>query len=148
MIEQINMSGGGMKHAGKMLVPGLTPQMVWTFRDARAPVQVVNATPLFCVRFIDALEGSPYIPSPRNLIMAIFDQKKDHRELQTTSGGNFVTFKAGLGKDHMAEIHAVQATPTTYLISPSEPLKPGEYILSGAVMGISGFDFGFHPAKP
>ena len=39
-MEQITMSGGGTKHMAKVFVPGLTPQMVWTYRGATAPVQV------------------------------------------------------------------------------------------------------------
>jgi hypothetical protein len=40
--------------------------------------------------------GMPYAPSGRDMVIVRFDQKKDHRELQTTSGGNMFTFKAGL----------------------------------------------------
>jgi hypothetical protein len=29
-MERINISGGGTKHMGKMFVPGLTPQFVYT----------------------------------------------------------------------------------------------------------------------
>jgi len=46
-MQSINMSGGGGKHMAKMLVPGLTPQMVWTFHGGRAPVQVQDGKPPF-----------------------------------------------------------------------------------------------------
>jgi hypothetical protein len=49
-MQSITMSGGGGKHMAKMLVPGLTPQMVWTFHGGRAPVQVQDGKPLFCVK--------------------------------------------------------------------------------------------------
>jgi hypothetical protein len=84
-----------------MFVPGLTPQMVWTFRDSEASVQVADGMPMFCFKFFELPPGLPYSSSDRDLLIAHFDQKKDHRELQTTSGGNLFTFKAGLSKDRM-----------------------------------------------
>ena len=39
-LEPLSMAGGGLKHAGKMFVPGLTPQFVWTFRGAEARIQI------------------------------------------------------------------------------------------------------------
>lgn len=81
-LEPITMAGGGLKHAGKMLVPGLTPQYVWTFRGAQSPIQIADKRPLFCVK------ESPYIAgvaghTDRDLLVIKFDKKKDHRELQT-----------------------------------------------------------------
>jgi hypothetical protein len=146
-MQQINMAGGGLKHVGKMFVPGLTPQMVWTFRDPQAPVQVRESKPLFCYKFLAAMAGIPYAPSGRDLVVARFDQKKDHRELQTTSGGNMFTFKSGLSKDRMPGIDITELDSSTFLVSPKEPLAAGEYILSASTVGISGYDFGFHPLK-
>lgn len=146
-MQQLNMSGGGTKHLGKMFVPGLTPQMVWTFRDPQAPVQVVDGKPLFCVKFVAFPPGTPYAPSGRDLVIARFDQKKDHRELQTTSGGNMFTFKSGLSKDRMPDIQIDGLDSSTFLVTPKELLVPGEYLLSASTLGISGYDFGFHPTK-
>jgi hypothetical protein len=147
LMQQLNMSGGGAKHLGKVFVPGLTPQMVWTFRDPQAPVQVVDGKPLFCVKFVAFAPGTPYAPSGRDLVIARFDQKKDHRELQTTSGGNMFTFKSGLSKDRMPDIQVDGLDSSTFLVTPKEFLAPGEYLLSASTLGISGFDFGFHPTK-
>lgn len=146
-MQQITMSGGGTKHAAKMFVPGLTPQMVWTFRDPKALVQIKEGIPLFCFKFIAVQPGTPYAPSGRDIVIVRFDQKKDHRELQTTSGGNMFTFKAGLSKDRLPDIDLTALDASTYLVSPKVALVVGEYLLSGTSMGISGFDFGFHPPK-
>src|SRR5258706_2208409 len=54
-LEPITMAGGGLKHVGKMLVPGLTPQMVWTFRGAQAPAQITDKRPIFYVKELPAL---------------------------------------------------------------------------------------------
>ncbi len=93
-LQRTAQAGGGLKHVGKMFMPGLTPQMVWTFRDAQAPVQVADGKPLLCFKFMPGLENTPYAPSGRDLVVIKFDEKKDHRELQTSSGGNVFTFKS------------------------------------------------------
>ena len=49
-LEPTQMAGGGLKHAGKMFVPGLTPQMVWTFRGAESPIQIAEPRPTFCIK--------------------------------------------------------------------------------------------------
>jgi hypothetical protein len=146
-MQSINSTGGGAKHMGKMLVPGLTPQMVWTYRDAAAPVHLENGKPVFCVKFYAALAGMPSAPSGRDIVVARFDEKKDHRELQITSGGNAFTFKAGLSKERMPEIEVASVDASTYLVTPKDALRPGEYLLSTSAMGYSGYDFGYHPPK-
>lgn len=146
-LQQITMSGGGAKHMGKMFVPGLTPQMVWTFRDPQAPVQVHGGEPLFCFKFIAVQPGIPYAPSGRDVVIARFDEKKDHRELQTTSGGSMFTFKSGLSKDRTPDIEVTALDSNTFLVSPKNSLPPGEYLLTASSMGFSGYDFGFHPPK-
>ncbi len=146
-MQTINMAGGGAKHMGKMFLPGLTPQMVWTFRDASAPVHLDNPKPVFCVKFYTVQPGMPYAPSGRDIVIARFDEKKDHRELQTTSGGNMFTFKAGLSKDRTPDIEVTPIDASTYIVTPKDALRPGEYLLSTSSMGTSGYDFGFHPPK-
>jgi hypothetical protein len=146
-MQQISMSGGGLKKAAKLFVPGLTPQMVWTFRDARAPVELKEDRPLFCYKFLEVPPGTPYAPSSRNIVIARFDEKKDHRELQTSSGASMFTFKAGLGKDRTPEIVVTNISPSLAIIALKEPLPPGEYLLTDTSIAISGYDFGFHPAK-
>jgi hypothetical protein len=146
-MEAIKVSGGGAKHMGKMLVPGLTPQMVWTFRDASAPVHLDNGKPVFCVKFYSLPQGSPYAPSGRDIVIVRFDEKKDHRELQTTSGGNLFTFKAGLSKDRMPDIEITSLDAGTHIVTLKDALRPGEYLLSTSSLGTSGYDFGFHPPK-
>jgi hypothetical protein len=146
-MQQITMSGGGTKHAAKMMVPGLTPQIVWTFREPHAPIQVKEAVPMFCVKFFAMPPGMPYAPSGRDIVIARFDEKKDHRELQITNGGNALTFKGGLGKDRTPEIKIDQVDASTYLVAPKATLATGEYILSTTAIAYNGYDFGFHPEK-
>jgi hypothetical protein len=77
-LQPIAMSGGGLKHAGKMFVPGLTPQMVWTFRDAESPAQIADKRPTFCIKELPALANIAG-RSGRDLLIVRFDKKKDHR---------------------------------------------------------------------
>jgi hypothetical protein len=90
-LEEIRMSGAGATHMAKVLVPGLTPQIVWTYRGAHAPVAVTGET-VFCIRDVPAY-------GDRDALIVRFDAKKDHRELQTTSGGNAATFKSGFSAE-------------------------------------------------
>ena len=140
-LEPISMAGGGLKHVGKMFVPGLTPQMVWTFRDAESPVQIENKRPTFCIKEMPVLAGIAG-RSARDLLIVRFDKKKDHRELQTTSGGNMFTFKAGVSKERMPAIVTKTMAEGVFIVTPSEDLKPGEYMLTFAALGNSGYDFG------
>src|SRR6266852_8853264 len=134
-LEPLSMAGGGLKHMGKMFVPGLTPQMVWTFRDAESPVQLTNKRPTFYVKEMPQLANIAG-RSGRDLLIVRFDKKKDHRELQTTSGGNMFTFKSGLSKDRMPDITTKTIADGIYAVTPTEDLKPGEYMITFSSLGI------------
>ena len=145
-LEQITIGGGGATHIGKMFVPGLTPQMVWTFRGAEAPVQITDPKPTFYVK------QSPYMAnvaghSERDIIIVRFDKKKDHRELQTTSGGSAFTFKAGFSKERTPEIVVTHVSETIFRVTPKVDLPPGEYLLTFGFGGMGGYDFGVTGGK-
>lgn len=140
-LESITMAGGGLSHAGKMFVPGLTPQMVWTFRGTESPAQISDKRPKFCVKESPALANIAG-RSRRDLLIIRFDKKKDHRELQTTTGGNMFTFKAGLGKDRTPEINTEAIADGVFIITENEDLKPGEYMVTFSSLGLTGYDFG------
>jgi hypothetical protein len=140
-LEPISLAGGGMKHVGKMLVPGLTPQMVWTFRGAESPIQIEDKRPTFCIKELPELAGIAG-RSEHALLIVRFDKKKDHRELQTTNGGNVFTFKGGLSKDRMPDITTKTVSDGVFMVTPSEDLKPGEYMITFDALGFDGYDFG------
>jgi len=145
-LEPISMSGGGTKHIGKMFVPGLTPQMVWTFRGAEAPFEFDNRRPMFCIKELPSLAGIAGY-SGRDLLIIRFDKKKDHRELQTTSGGNMITFKSGISKERMPDVTTKTVADGIFMITPTEDLKNGEYLLTFSSLGITGYDFGIKVEK-
>ncbi|HEX3584660.1 MAG TPA: hypothetical protein VH024_01630 [Candidatus Angelobacter sp.] len=147
-MDQLMMSGGGAKHVGKMFVPGLTPQMVWTYRGSDAPVRISEPRPVFYFRQAPAMPNMPTMPvmSYRDLVIVQFDKKKDHRELQTTNGGNMFTFKAGIGKEKLPDIDVEKIEDGLFKITPKQDLKPGEYLIAFG-MGYSGYDFGIDAPK-
>ena len=140
-LEPLAMAGGGLKHVGKIFVPGLTPQFVWTFRDAKSPVQIADKRPTFCIKELPALANIAG-RSRRDLLIVRFDKRKDHRELQTTNGGNMFTFKAGLSKDRMPDITIKTVADGIFMVTPNEDLKPGEYMITFSALGNNGYDFG------
>ncbi|MFI5086984.1 MAG: hypothetical protein ACHP7I_01195 [Terriglobales bacterium] len=145
-LQPISMAGGGMKHVGKMLVPGLTPQMVWTFRGAEAPIQITERRPTFYVKQSPMMNGIAG-RSERDLAIIRFDKKKDHRELQTTSGGSVFTFKSGISKERLPDIIASKFAEGIFAVTPKEDLPPGEYLITFSSLGISGCDFGIKQEK-
>jgi hypothetical protein len=145
-LEQITMAGGGIKHMGKMFVPGLTPQMVWMFRGAEAPVRISEPRPTFYIK------QPPYIAnvpghSEHDLVLVRLDRKKDHRELQTTSGGSALTFKAGFSKERTPEILVTHVSESVFTVIPKADLAPNEYFLTFGSGGVSGYDFGIDGGK-
>jgi len=140
-LEPLSMAGGGLKHAGKMFVPGLTPQFVWTFRGAAAPVQIEDKRPTFYIKELPTLTTIAG-RTERDLIIIRFDKKKDHRELQTTSGGNMFTFKSGISKERLPDIITKTVSDGIFTVTPSDDLKPGEYMVTFSALGNSGYDFG------
>jgi hypothetical protein len=140
-LQPLSMAGGGLKHAGKMFVPGLTPQFVWTFRGAEAPVQTEDKRPTFYIKELPALTTIAG-RTERDLIIIRFDKKKDHRELQSTSGGNMFTFKSGISKERLPDITTKTVSDGNFTVTPSNDLMPGEYMVTFSALGNSGYDFG------
>lgn len=58
------------------------------------------------------------------------NQEGGNLEVQTTSGENAFTFKAGLSKDRRPDINVTTLDSGTYLVSPKGNLAAGEYLLS------------------
>lgn len=141
-VQSVSTSGGGAKHVGKMLVPVvgpmLTPQMVMTFRDAQAPVQITDKRPTFLVK---QSQMTPAF-SPRSIVIVRFDTKKNHRELQTTNGGNAFTYKGGFSHERTPEIVITAVSEDTFTVAPKDDLTVGEYLITFSSMGVSGWDFG------
>jgi hypothetical protein len=140
-MEPLSMAGGGLKHVGKMFVPGLTPQFVWTFRGAEAPAQLTEKRPVFYVRELPTLAATAG-RTERDLLIIRVDKKRDHRELQTTNGGNMFTFKSGISKERMPDVTTKTLDDGIFTITPNEDLKPGEYMVTFSALGYVGYDFG------
>jgi hypothetical protein len=140
-VSQAGLTGGGLKHVGKMFVPGLTPQMVWTFRGAEAPLELSDRRPVFYVKENPAIANVAG-RTDRDLLIVRFDKKKDRRELQTTNGGNMFTFKSGISRDRMPDVVATRLSDGVFTVTPTSDLPPGEYLITFSSMGTTGYDFG------
>lgn len=142
-MEIIRMAGSGETHTAKMLVPGLTPQIVYIYRDAQAPVRFTDRRPTFLFKEARYLVGTNADVTPRDVVIAKFDKKKDRRELQVTTGGNMFTFRAGFGKDRAFEVTPSNEGKGTFEFTPNQDLPPGEYIVfMGPATKYKGYDFG------
>lgn len=137
-LEPLTWSANGVKKDGK--------SYVWSYRHPQARVQLTGRSPLFCFKSI-AAPGDPNAPSSPNIVIARLEQKKDYRQLQSPSADGAFKFNAGLSKERTPEVTVTDVAPGVVLISPKEPLSPGEYILGGSSLTIAGFDFGIHSAK-
>lgn len=144
-LQQTMVAGGGSKHMGRVFVPGLMPQMVLYFRGATAPVEMSDRRPTFLIKQAPQLDTVPG-HSARDWVIVRLDKKKDHRELQTTSGATMFNYKAAFTKGSMPEIDAQQAAPGQITVVPHSDLKPGEYLLTWG-MGSMGYDFGIVEKK-
>jgi hypothetical protein len=104
-------------------------------------VQIEDTRPTFCIVESPMMAGIAG-RTDRDLLIIRFDKKKDHRELQTTSGGNMFTFKSGMSKDRMPDITTKTVTDGIFIVTPSEDLKRDEYMITFSALGTSGYDFG------
>jgi hypothetical protein len=138
-MEPLTWSANGLKKNGK--------SYVWTYRGSEARVQVKIASPLFCYKLPEAGTGKPAPSALESLVIARLGQKKDHREFETVSGTSAFAFQATSNKERSREITVRSVTPDVFLIAPNEPLSPGEYVLGGSSLAISGYDFGIHPVR-
>jgi len=143
-LEPLSSSGSGMKHVAKILVPGLTPQIVWRYPGAESHSQIAERKPTFCIKESPSQADTPG-RSGRDLLIVQFDKKKDYRELQTTKGGNVFTFKAGVSKERAPDITTKTVAEGIFLVTPNQELQPGEYMLTFNALGHNGYDFGIKP---
>lgn len=138
-LEPLEWSANGIKKIGK--------SSVWIYKHPQARVQLKEATPLFCYRLPEAAPGSATQPPPLNLVIARLEAKKDRRELEIGSGKGAFAFSAGSTKQSTLEITATSVTSDVFLVSPKEPLSPGEYVIGGSSLALTGFDFGIRSTR-
>jgi hypothetical protein len=115
---------------------------LWSYRHAQAHIQLTEDSPLFCYKLAEDAAGSLTASSLQDLVIARLDQKKDQRQLETPSGIGAFAFGAGLSKERTHEIIVTEVSSGVFLISAKAPLSPGEYVLGGSSLAITGYDFG------
>ena len=132
-LEPIRAAGRTTKHLARLFLPGLPPQVVWSFRGTHAALRIFGNSVQLFVRDVPDFDE-------RNVVIVKFTVKNDHRELQTTSAGNFSTFKAGFSRKQAPEFEVHKTSDHAYSIIPTERLSPGEYLITIGP-GMIGYDF-------
>jgi hypothetical protein len=137
-------SGGGVAKVGKMFVPGLTPQIVRTFDGAEAPVLISETKPIFIFQQPKELSTYPG-HTVRDIKIVRLKARKNHRELQITTGASMFTFKAGTDENQMIPVDVTEVEGG-FRIVPRADLPDGEYMV---VLGNNptGYDFGVRYKK-
>ena len=139
-LQEVQTSGAKTAGMGKALLTGGWGgggDVVMVFSGTEAPVQISDSKPTFYSR--------PAIQSPRDLMIVRMDKKKDHRELQTTSGAVFKS--AGYKKSNVVEVSTAMVSADVMSITPTSDLKDGEYLLVFSYGGSGGYDFGVSQKK-
>lgn len=114
-----------------LFVPGAPmAQTVLVFPDAHAPVQITEQAPTFYVR--SAQTNLRF--EERDWQLVKVETKKDHRELQTTSG---YLGKPSFKKQILQEITVSPCAEGVYKITVQRPLEPSEYAFTRAMGGSS-----------
>jgi hypothetical protein len=85
--------------------------------------------------------------SERDIVIVRFDTKKDHRELQVTSGSSAFTLKSGFSKERTPEITTTHISDSEFTVIPTQDLVIGEYLLTFGGSGAMGYDFGIPKGK-
>jgi hypothetical protein len=139
-LQEVQSSGAKTTGMGKALLTGGwggSGDVVMVFPGAEAPVQISESKPTFYSR--------PPIQSPRDLMIVRVDKKKDHRELQTTTGAVFKS--AGYKKSNVVEVSTTLLSSDVMVITPATDLKDGEYLLVFSYGGSGGYDFSINQKK-
>jgi hypothetical protein len=118
------------------------------FRDARSPYQLPNGGLSICLVGVT--------DSGRDIIVAKFQDEKEHRELQMASMRAFSGINAQIDPKSLIPVDVQKLADKVYLISSKQPLTDGEFILFTIVPDITsmvkantpqslgGYDFGNH----
>lgn len=139
-LQEAQSSGAKTTGMGKALLTGGWGgggDVVMVFSGAEAPVQISESKPTFYSR--------PQVQSPRDLLIVRMDKKKDHRELQTTSGAVFKS--AEYKKSNVVQVSTTMISADVMSITPTTDLKDGEYLLVFSYGGSGGYDFGVNQKK-
>jgi hypothetical protein len=134
-MEPVTWTSSGVKKTGKA--------SVWSYRHPVARIQMAGTQPLFCYKTSEDARTS----NPPNLVIARLDQKKDHRELQTPTTTGAFALGAGLGNDRTVGTRVRAVSDSVFVFSPEQPLQPGEYVVGGGSLAITGYDFGLRGGR-
>lgn len=151
--------------AGGFLVSGLTygiHKAKWkaVLKGSKAALRVDEATPEFWFYFNEKPQGfgqaSPLLgqaTKPQEFTLVKLERKHKQR-LMIVGQSGFYSVSSGIPSSEVLPVKVQQVEPGIYEVTPTKPLKPGEYCFvppGGAVaFGTGGgqvFDFGIDPQR-
>lgn len=118
------------------------------FRDARSPYQVTDPATKFCIVGV--------AQSGRDISVVRMQEEKSRREIEIASMKMWSGVRSEVKDDELLKIQVEKLDDKTYLITPSTPIKPGEYMLftnvpdtrgllkANGQLALGGYDFGLH----
>ena len=138
-MERLLSTGEKSKHVAALFaVPFFVPQRVLILPGVEAPIKIHEKRPTLLVK-----QTPSNVPqgSDRDVALVRVDKKRDHREMQVTSGNTPVTFKKTFPKDRTTPLSISRISPTTFEVTPKNDLSPGEYFLTFGTGRLGGYDF-------
>ncbi len=102
-----------------------------SYHGAEALLQLSEHRPAFYVS---------RMPTAGSMVIVLFEKKKDHREVKVIRT-HVLTAKGGPDQKHLPDITVQAVNDHVILITPSQDLPRGEYLLTPSG-GYGGYDFG------
>jgi hypothetical protein len=133
-LESLPMSS--MKTApnwGRTMAGINSNKLIYLYNGAEAPVKISETRPTFYLRYYRGYT------SARNFSIVRMDQKKDHRELQTTHA-TFSGTSVGYNEKDIVAVDFTIVSDGLYAITPKADLVKGEYVFT--IAGTLLWDFG------
>ena len=111
--------------------------MTFVFSGAKAGVQLAERRPVFYVRRIG---------DPKEALIVKLETGSSKRTAKASHKSASTGNKAGFRSGDIRPVTTAAVAPGVFSVSPSDPLKPGEYFLTfGATVTV--FDFGIERGK-
>jgi hypothetical protein len=138
-MERVLGTGEKTQHVASLFFAAFVPpQRVLILPGAEAPVKIYERRPTLVVK--QSISSLPQ-GSDRDVAIVRVDKKRDHRELQVTSGKTPVTFKKTFPKERITPLTVRRISPTTFELMPQKDLTPGQYFLTFGTGKLGGYDF-------
>jgi len=150
LIEEIHSSGFHTTGVAKATLSygAAAAKVKAVFREVHSPYQVTDPATKFCIVGVTQ--------SGRDISIVQMREEKGRREMEIASMRMWTGVSAEFKDNQLLKIQVEKLDDKTFLITPSTPIKPGEYILftnvpdtrgilkANGQQALGGYDFGLH----